>query len=73
MMSDVHVITVCSLNHRDGSATGRGGGGHCTAITQGQKAKSYWGHNRSTVAQRMPLFTKLKSKQAPLQVVQNVK
>lgn len=60
MMSDVHTMTVCSLNHWSVKGV-EGVTGYCTARTRGQKAglpkKDIEDINGSTVAQRMPLFT----------------
>lgn len=72
MMSGVHMITVCSESL---SATE---GGYCTAGTRGQEAgcKQILSTYRSTVAQRMPLFTTrffLSKVQAPLQFVTKYK
>lgn len=58
MMSDVHMITICSLSE---SLSGGGGGG-VTAQPEHEDRKpdakrTYSGLNRPTVAQRMPLFT----------------
>lgn len=53
-MSDVHMITICSLSE---SLSGGGGGDGGVTAQPEHEDTTYSGLNRPTVAQRMPLFT----------------